>query len=412
MSDEDRLDEPAHAWNSPSDAEGWMNCAGKLNAEEGLLDESSEAAAEGTMMHIVSDECLSNPLGFEPWDFIGQQFEIDGHKFIFDDDHAEALYPGIEKARERIRNGATFYGEHRVDVTEWVGLDKHGRRQKGTMDRGFITHDEIIIEDLKGGRGVAVSPVRNKQEMIYALGFWNDIARHVTKVTKFRLIIDQPRHSGGGGEWVCTLDELLAFGEEVKRAAAATKDPNAPRTAGEKQCMWCKRRDQAPEPGALTGCGTYDTYMLQFFDAEFEDLDNPLGLILPNESNLSPERRACIVKNSKLIEKWLDRIHGGLLADAMYGRPAGGLKAVQGRKNPDKYRDRDEADAVMKPYIGEKRFTKRLISPTAAAKLIPSEDFETKIKPLVVIGEMKPVLVPEEDERPALLNAESFDDLD
>ena len=45
--------------------------------------------------------------------------------------------------------------------------------------------------------------------MLYALGFWWNVARHVSKATQFLIRIDQPRCAGGGGEWRISLEDLL-----------------------------------------------------------------------------------------------------------------------------------------------------------------------------------------------------------
>lgn len=390
---DDRLDEPAHARNSPSDAEGWMNCLGKPNAEAGLPDDVSIFAAEGTAAHEVADECLSNPLGYEPWDFVGHVFHFDGFDIEFDEDMAEALSPGIEWIRAQL---GTFYGERRVDLTEWLGLDLQGRPQKGTLDRGIIAPDIITINELKFGRGIPVSPVRNKQMMLYGLGFWRAEAPHITDPNfPIHLVIDQPRCAGGGGEWTTTLGELLAFGEEVKLAAEATKDPNAPRTAGDKQCFFCRRRKA---PG---GCETHQSFVLDVMGAKFEDLDSDEPLVLPRP--LTPERRSYVLRHAKMIEKWTEQLHEEALADALKGEPTPGLKAVEGRKSPDKWpEDKSGAEAAVVAVHGaEKAFTKKLITPTQACKKIFPEDLKI-IEPFIVRGSKKPILVDEADAREAL----------
>lgn len=386
-------DAPAHARLGPSGADRWMVCAGAPNAEEGLPDDESEFAAEGTMAHEVSDLCLT--LGFEPFDFVGHTFHVGEYTFEWDDDHAEALLPGIEWTRAQ---PGQFFGEHRVDLSRWLG-----EGQFGTLDRGIVAPDLITVADLKFGRGIPVSPVRNRQLMLYALGFWWNVARHLTQATNFLIVIDQPRCAGGGGEWRVTLDELLAFGEEAMVAAERTLDPNAPRTADEKACTFCKRRKA---PG---GCETYDAFNLDLLGMQFEDLDGDGEPDLPRQ--MTPERRAWLIRHTKMIEGWLEQHHADHLADALAGKPSGGLKAVAGRANPSKWRDKEAAEAAVTPILGDRSFTKKLITPTQAGKLIPSEDFSRIVEPHVQRGEKKPVLVPEDDARPALLTADQFDDI-
>jgi hypothetical protein len=391
----------AHAKLSPSGAETWFNCAGSVAAQEGLPDETSEFAAEGTFAHHISELCLE--LGLDPYDFIGHRAVIEGYSFEWSEDDADDLAFGIEQIREF---RGKFYGEHQVDLSNWLGPD-----QFGTLDRGIVGADLIVIGDLKWGRGIPVSPVENKQLMLYALGFWWNIARHVSKATKFLIIIDQPRCNGGGGEWYTTLDELLAFGEEAKKRAEATRDAAAERTASEKGCKWCKRRSA---PG---GCPTFDTFMVDLFGAQFDDLDDNILIGAPLELPvvITPERRSYILDNRKLIQDWLDGLHARALDDALHGRPCGGKKAVEGRKSPDKWKNIEKADAALVAFLGEGRFNNKLKTPTQVAKELKfKDDVPAELEELIERGQRKPALVSEQDARPAMLvNLEQmFDDLD
>jgi len=321
----------AHAKLGPSGADGWFTCAGKIAAEEGLPDDTSEAAAEGTFAHQISEECLA--FGLDPYDFVGHRLVVDGYSFEWTADDADALALGIDQIRAF---PGTFYGEQRVDLSHWLG-----EGQFGTLDRAVISPDLIVLGDLKWGRGIPVSPVDNKQLKLYALGLWRAHAAetHTDPATKFLFIIDQPRCSGGGGEWSTTLRELLEFGEEARVAAERTRDPNAPRTASEKGCMFCRRRNA---PG---GCSTYDEFMLDLIGTKFEELDVDIAVAAPPflPIGMTPERRGHVVRHRKLIENWLDTLHDIHLDETIRGRPAGGLKAVEGRKSPDKWFDASAA---------------------------------------------------------------------
>lgn len=390
----------AHAKLSPSSADRWMVCAGSVAAEEGLPDETNELAAEGTFAHMISEDCLA--LGLDPYDFIGHRARIEGFSFEWDEDDADKLAFGI--AQIRAFEGE-FYGEHRVDLSKWLGPD-----QFGTLDRAVVGPELIVIGDLKWGRGIPVSPIENRQLSLYALGFWWNVARHVSKATEFLIIIDQPRCSSGGGEWRTTLEELLKFADEATAAAARTLDPAAERTASAKGCTFCKRREA---PG---GCPTFDAFMLEVLGKEFDDLDDEILIGGPMELPvvITPERRSYILDNRKLVEAWLDRLYAQALDDALHGRPCGGKKAVDGRKSPDKWKDLDKADAALVPQFGEGRFNHKLKTPTQVLKELKLKDFPDELEELVERGQRKAALVSERDARPALLiNLEQmFDDLD
>jgi len=399
------VDGPAHARLGPSAAEAWMTCAGYPNAVDGLADSSSEYAAEGTAAHSVSDDCLA--FGLDAYDFIGSRLTIRERNdpalawtFEWTEADAHDLQPGLDEIRAF---EGQFFGEQKVDLSDVMGVE----RQFGTLDRGVVGQKLIVIGDLKWGRGIPVSPVRNKQLMLYGLGFWRNIARYATAATDFLFIIDQPRCPGGGGHWRCTLDELLAFEQEVRVAALRTLDPAAPRTASEKGCYWCARRKQPPtEPGAVSGCKTYDEFALDLIGSKFDAIDEAAetgeGFAPPRLDRLSAERRSWIVRHKGAIEKWLEQLHAQVIHDALSGDPTPGLKLVDGRRGRKAWADEREAEAWLEPRLGENMFTKKLTSPAQALKKLPVEERRALADSgLIREGVAKPALVDEADDRPA-----------
>lgn len=381
----------AHARLAPSAADSWMVCAGYPNAVAGIPDRATIYAAQGTVAHRIDELCLT--LGLEAADFIGAKMSADGFSFDVTEEWAEHLQPGLDRVEEL---GGEMFVEYRVNLSHWMP------GQFGTLDTGLVRPDLIVIRDLKFGEGVPVSPVENRQLMLYALGFWRNVARHRTAAKRFLLIIDQPRASGGGGEWPVTLDELLQFGEEVKAAAKRTEDPNAPRTASAKGCLFC------PAKGT---CAEFWRFNLDLVGMSFDDLDGEGEPNLPRA--LTAERRSYVVRHASMFRTWLDGLHEDTLADALAGRPTPGLKAVNGRKPARRWNDEAEAeDALERVLSREQIFTKKLISPAQAEKLISGLRRHKRLSALVDYGSPKPVLVPEADERPAVkATADKFDDL-
>lgn len=378
-----------------------MTCAGALNLCDKLKAERTGSifSAHGTFAHTVREFSLD--LGIDPDSLIGLRGVVDGFEFVCDDEMADHLQPGIDRVREFV---GSMTVEYRVDLSRWMP------GQFGTLDLGIAGDDEIVISDLKYGMGVPVSPVRNEQQMIYALGFWDNVARHITDTKKFRIIIDQPRISSGGGEWTTTLDELLAFGEDVKRKAALTKDPDAPRCASARACHWC---EAAKVAGA---CPEHEAFVLSIVGQSFEDLDEmaAMGLppALPAPIALTPERISFIVQNRHVFERWLDRLHDDALEAAIRGERIPGLKAVPGRAAPRKYIDKAAAESLVLDKIGARGFKQVLKTPTQIEKEF-GKDVYAEISDVVTRGETKPQLVHESDAREALTpTVEKFDLLD
>lgn len=386
----------AHARLGPSDSSRWLNCPGSINFTRHYANESSAAADEGTVAHWVREQCLE--LGFDPYDFLGTRMTLNGVTWEVDDEMAEALVEGIDLIREV--DGPMFV-EKRLDLGRWMP------GQFGTLDCGIAGKDVILISDLKYGRGVAVSAVKNTQQMIYALGFWDNIARHVTDAQRFRIVIDQPRNAAGGGEWEVSLEDLLAFGETLKQKASATLDENAPLCASKAACTWCPAANM---PGRQGGCPAHAKWQLDQIELDFEDLDEAAASgtpwTPPPVEGLTPERLVQISLAKSGLEKFLEYAHAKALQHIMDYGPTGGQKVVLGRRPPQKWRNADAAEAFMCQQLPSANpFNKKMKTPTQAAAEM-GKKYEIPAA-LVERGQPKPIMVPVEDARPSIMTLES-----
>jgi hypothetical protein len=384
-----------------------LTCPGSINfTKDYPRDTGNNGFADlGTFAHSIREQCLE--FGFDAYDFIGHKGTINGVTYECDDEMAGHLQPGIDEIRSF--EGQLFI-EKRIDLGRWMP------GQFGTLDAGVAGKRLIFISDLKYGEGVPVQAVDNTQQMIYALGFWDQIARHITDATKFLIAIDQPRHSEGGGYWPVTLDQLLAFGEELAVKAKLTEDPDAPLIPSDKGCLWCPAANM---PGRHGGCPAHHQWMADNIDLRFEDLDELESLGVdwqpPKLTNLTPERRAHIVRAKSQIEKWLEKLHADELATRIAHGPSNGLKAVAGRRPPQKWRDDATAEAYLAQRVDdpEKIFTRKLISPSQGEKMLGFKKDNHFPSALVDRGTPKPVLVPEADKRSPLQSVDDkFDDED
>lgn len=387
-----------HARLSPSSAHRWLLCPGSVALCESIPDEPSIYSAEGTIAHEIREQCLR--LGLEPEDFVGSRMSADGFTFDITEEWAKHLQPGIDRVRDL---GGELHIEHRVTLDRWMP------DQFGTLDAGIVKKNIIAINDLKFGAGVPVEAEDNEQLKIYALGFWDNIARHRTDAEDVLIIIDQPRAQGGGGEWRTTIKDLLAFGKRVKKAAAATYEEDAPLVPGLEQCLFC--------PASKHGtCPAYTQFNLEMTGMSFADLDaaesmdiNP-PLVKPQA--LTPKRRSFIVRHAPMFRKWLDTMHSDTLTDALAGLPTPGLKAVNGRKGPRQWKDAEKADARLERILGEDRFDKKLKSPAQVETVLDAAEWK-RMQKFVVQSEGKPTLVPDDDKREAIRPAASkFRNLD
>lgn len=377
---------------------------------------SSEFSAEGTVLHEVAANCLE--FGLDPHDFVGLVLSADGFSFEITEERAGWIVKDLDWLRDQ---PGQVYVEHRVNLERWLPGDF------GTLDVGIYDDEWITIFDWKFGAGQPVNVVRNGQLRIYGLGFWDNIARHHTAAAKFRFVIAQPRVAGGGGEWTCTLDELLDFGDEVRAAGLRVDDPNAPFVASEKGCFWC---DLNPKNGG-PGCAALEDFLLDQIGQKLGDLDDAEELGVPlamrNRSQITPTRRYTIVKHAPMIRQWLAALHEDSQAAARAGFPDPGSKLVAGDRG-DRYWEQGADDdllgttaaAVLIDHTGENAFTKKLKSPAQAEKdLKPRRKFAgdpeawARLGALIRQDEGKPILVDESDPKPALRTVDDqFDDED
>lgn len=401
-----------HARCSPSGADRWSTCTAsvalidKLRGE-GVIpqEDTSEYAAEGTVAHAVREMCLE--FGLEPCHFVGMVMSVDGFTFTVDDDMAEHLQPGIDWVRQHTDNP---FVEVKVDLSPWLP------GQFGYCDTGWIENSvervlTLTISDLKYGAGEPVDAVGNKQLRHYALGFWNTIGRPA--VERIHMNIDQPR-AGGMKHWEITLDELLAFGEEMKAIFAKILAGDVEFQPSAKGCRWCPVKDA---PG---GCAARNKWLLDMFVDEFDDLEGDEPKLIEGLS-ITPARRWHIVKHAPDIRAWLAKLHEESLAAAINGNPDPGSKAVEGDLGNRYFTDEKKAEQLLVAALGDEAYQPR--------KLIGITDIEKKVKPgkkkvghpetwdalqtLVDRPAGKPKLVPEDHIKPAMKSlADAFDDLD
>jgi hypothetical protein len=254
-----------------------------------------------------------------------------------------------------------------------------------------------------------VYPEHNEQASLYCLGTWvSNAGKHFNfdpHGIKVHIHIEQPRAPGGGGDWHTTMSDLLAWGEDVKIKAALTDDPDAPRTAGEKQCRHCKaRRPSAGKPA----CATYLAHKLDLFGMKFEDLDtgfeNGTPPKLPEIDQLTPERMSYIWLNRTSFIKFLEELHEVILENHDRGRDTPLLKVVTGRGGARKPKASSAKayEYTAKAILGERAYEPRkVVSPAKFEELVGKATFREQVSRFVTAEPPGRSLVPIQDNREA-----------
>ena len=370
-----------HARLSPSAADRWMGCPGSQILIESLKIQKSPSnrySAEGSFAHDLRARCLVD--GSDVAAHVGERGAVDGYEFEVTVEMAANLQPGIDHIRSMVDAGATLAVERSVDMRRWVpgGF--------GTADAILSNGNRLVVNDLKFGAGHAVSAENNRQLMIYALGAIDLLGDHET----ITLEIDQPRVASGSNSYTITLDDLRAFGHTVRAAATLANSADAERIPSDDACRWCPAKQECPEfsSRAIRAAGFHDR-------SEWA----PTAI-----SSLTPAQKTRILNARDAITEWLDLVYAESLRDALAGTPIPGWKAVDGRRGARSWADPVAAEDCLVHTVGEKAYTRKLVSPAQAERLLGKK----AAMPPTVQAEGKPCLVPDSDVRQATNTVAGF----
>lgn len=370
-----------HARLSPSSAHRWLNCPGSVKAEEGLVDKGSANALEGSAAHELAELVLSQ--GGSCFDWEGKQL-IEYNEFTVDREMASNVQEYVDYVRGL--GGEQRY-EVGLDYSQWVNDGF------GTSDAIVLVGKTLYVVDLKYGKGLQVFAEKNEQGMLYALGALNEYI--FADIEKVVIVIVQPRLDHID-EWETTPEELFKWGEWVSQRAEMCGDDNAERVPGEKQCQWCK---------AKATCPALKNYTEQVMLASFDNLDDQ-----PSVNKLTDAQLRAVLDAKKLVTSWFDAVEAYVTDKLNNGEPFEGYKLVAGR-SLRQWGDEQEAAKVLEAEVGDEAYSKKLLSPAQAEKLLGKKRKDL-LEPLIVKPEGKPTLAPESDKRPAVnISVNDFEDL-
>lgn len=345
-----------HAKLSASSAHRWMVCHAAPRLEEGIPNQTSEHAQEGTNAHDHAEKILKGNLALED-----TEYEIE---------------PYIQYVRELAATGDLFI-EQRLQYTDWVE-DGFGTADAVIMDK---TSHTMHIVDLKYGKGIRVDAENNPQLRLYALGA---LQKWMFEYEPDRVIthIVQPRLDHVSTEEI-EVSELFKWGVDVLTEAQKTLDPTAKPNPGEKQCQWCK---------AKATCRERAIYSLQLKDTD----------------KLSPDEVASLLPFASQVEQWAKDLKAHALHDAQNGTRFPGFKLVEGRSqrrygaNAEELVEFAVSHGIVKD--SDQLYDKKLIGITAMTKLF-GKDYRDQIDNYTVKPPGSLTLVPTTDKRPEKMPA-------
>ena len=391
----------AHARLSPSAAHRWMHCPGSVRLEAGLPDTSSVHADEGTAAHALAANCLTGNIDTgHPLALHGIEERLLGY---VDEDMQVHVQTYIDRVREiaaGLKNAVVLV-EQRLAFTDYV-------------EDGFGTSDVVIIGetpegvltgwaiDLKYGQGVRVDAPGNEQLRLYALAADQELG-FLYPVELWGAIILQPRLNHES-HTTMPVEELRRWGAEVKAAAAAVAQPDAPLVPSEKACRWCK---------AKAICRARADLALSVAQTEFEVIQTAAPA-LPDPKTLTVDQLAALLPRLSMLTDWASAVEEYAFQLALAGQQVPGHKQVEGRSN------RQWADkATVVQHLTQHGLAEALLYKPGTLVGIPEVEKMLKIinrDPSVVLAGIvtkplgKPALVPDSDPRPPISRTTAADD--
>lgn len=377
-----------HSKLSPSGSKRWMVCPGSVQAQAGLPEgKPSKYALEGTAAHSLAAKCLEE--NGDPVDYVGQLCPDSGLKYTKDMVQPVARYLNVvDELLEE--TGGELYVETKVSAPK---LDKEF---SGTADAIIVTKHEIIVVDLKYGKGVPVSAVGNTQLKFYAMmAVLGTFAKKSKSIKQVQGHIVQPRvdeeHKRHTHDtW--SLEDIKDFADEAITAADATRKRNPKRVPSEEGCHWCRAQPTCPEHHKLLS----DT-----ISADFDDLTAPgAEVALPLPEELTAEQAVAILDKEKIISNWFASLRAYWTEKTMHGEGPADRKVVHGRSiRKWKFKDDIIIQRVLKACPKLKRddiTSEKLVTPAQLEKLgAPAEVVEK----LCEKPPGKPTLVSIDDKR-------------
>lgn len=365
-----------HAKLSASGSSRWLNCPGSVKAEEGIKEQRSKFADEGSAAHELAEQSLLQNM--HPSNWLNEAF---------------AEYPDFPVDQEMVDSIVIYRDfvnslpgekliEQQIDFSDWVP------EGFGTSDALVIHKNTLHVVDLKYGKGVPVSPENNSQAMLYALGAYA-FTEGLYDIKHVDITIVQPRLDHIE-TWRVSVKDLLKFGNEVRAKAEEAMAEDAPRVPGETQCRWCKAKATCPALKKMT-----DDSVMQFFDEPLESL---------NEDDLKTA-----LDNKKLIVGWLDAVEDLVKQRLTDGEGFPGYKLVAGRSTRSWANEADASVALLERMEHDDAFVTKIITPAQAEKKLGKAKAKD-IQDLIAVSTGNPTLVPESDKRPSInITMEDFD---
>jgi len=370
-----------HSNVSPSGAERFFACPGCVQAQAAIdiIEPSNPAALEGSAIHELAADCLKKDI--DPYDMIGETVEVKDNygdiiEFTVNDDFAFA----VRMYRNTILGILKEHGldQNALQVETKFTLPEVDSKARGTTDCSFVASDTLYVFDLKGGRGIIVSPEENKQCMYYALRPYLDAKMFISRVV---IGIIQPRAREGDyiKMWETTPKRLGEFQMELKRAINLTRVKNPDFKEG-KHCKFCK---------AQGNCTTAHDSALAQMRAVLPDV----AVVFPKVTELTPEQIGNALPSLEVLKGIISNLEGYAFTLASKGIDIPNYALTRGSKQR-RYKDEQAVIDAFSEELGDDLYGERKLRSPAQLTKILGKGGKDKVADYVFVPEGDLKLVP------------------
>ena len=201
-----------HAFLSASASHRWINCPPSAKLCEGIKNESSPYAQEGTDCHELCAYLVEKALGRDVEDPTEKLTYYSGEMQNCAEEYRDYVLEQFERSKKFCSDPMVFI-EQRLDFSRWV------ENGFGTGDCVIIADEVLHIIDYKHGLGVLVESEGNSQMMCYALGAL-EAFDDLYDISTIEMTIFQPRRENVSTSSI-SKEDLLKWAEDVLKPTAA-----------------------------------------------------------------------------------------------------------------------------------------------------------------------------------------------
>ena len=378
-----------HALLSASSASRWLICTAAPRFEEQFPATSSEYAEEGRFAHAM---CELKALKKFTSQLTQRTYSARLNKLKKDPRYTDEMDKTSDLYVEHLTEKAmTYSSTPYVAVEVQVDFSDYVPEGFGTCDCVMIGGDTLNITDYKHGKGVPVSAEGNAQMRLYALGALKRYAPiYGNAIKKVCMTIDQPRIQDALSSETVTVEELRAWGENIKPIATKAYMGLGDFQPGE-HCRFCRGKAQCKARAAI------NIALEEFKGCVPQNGEKPPHF---GQGVLTDEEISDLLVRGQGLVAWYKDLEKYALNAILNGGAIPGWKAVAGKSNRT-FTDTDAAVAavIAAGYDEALVYERKPKTLAEIEELMGKSEFANKLGAYVVKPPGKPTLTPMTDKR-------------